>query len=279
MRADAYYRSLTTRLAGVTEAAGYEARDVLEAVCHVDDRAFPLFLMHARLTPAQMEEAERIVKRREAGEPLAYILGRSWFYGISFSVTADCLIPQADTEIVTEKLIGRLSPEMRFADICTGSGCIALAALKNTEKTKAVGIDLSEGALAVAKTNAERLGLADRFEAVRADVFAEDFLDTMGTFDVIVSNPPYIESAVIPTLSREVLAEPHMALDGGADGLRFYRRLLDVCPRHIKKGGWLLLEIGYDQREALTSLCRERGLSCECYCDFGGNDRVCAVSL
>lgn len=279
MRADAVYRALCTRLAPVTEAADYEARDILEAVCHVDDRAFPLFRMHAVLTAAQTEEIGRIAARREAGEPLAYILGRSWFYGIQFAVTGDCLIPQADTEIVTEQLIRRLASGMRFADLCTGSGCIALTALHHTKGTTAIGVDLSEGALAVARGNARALLLEDRFVAVRADVFADDFLENMGTFDIIVSNPPYIASDVIPTLSREVLAEPHMALDGGADGLRFYRRLLDVCPRHIRRGGVLLFEIGYDQREALTALCRARGLLCECYSDFGGNDRVIAVSL
>ncbi len=279
MKAEACYRALSARLAPITEASSYEARDILEAVCHVDDRAFPLFLLNGRVTREQEEEIGQIAARREGGEPLAYILHRSWFYGLPFFVTEDCLIPQADTEIVTQRLISVLSEGMRFADICTGSGCIALAALKNTKGTTAVGVDLSEGALAVARENAARLALDGRFEAVCADVFAEDFLEGMGTFDVIVSNPPYIESDVIPTLSREVLAEPHMALDGGADGLRFYRRLLDVCPRHIKKGGFLLFEIGYDQREALFSLCRERGLSCECYRDFGGNDRVCAVAL
>ena len=96
---------------------------------------------------------------------------------------------------------------------------------------------------------------------------------------MIVSNPPYIDTKVIETLSPEVRREPHIALDGGADGLDFYRRLLDVCPKHIKKGGALLMEIGYDQSEALTALCRVHGFSFEFYRDFGGNDRVCAVYL
>jgi release factor glutamine methyltransferase len=193
-------------------------------------------------------------------------------------VTSDCLIPQADTEIVTEKLIAKLKKGDRFADICTGSGCIALTALTKTAETTAVGYELSEGALSVARENAKRLGQETRFEAVHADVFAEDFL-AGEMFDAIVSNPPYIETDVIGTLSYEVQAEPHMALDGGHDGLRFYRRLLDICPSHIRKGGMLFLEIGYDQREALTALCMARGLSCEFYCDFGGNTRVCVVSL
>ncbi len=279
MRADAYFRALEKRLTLLTDAFSYEARDILEAVCGVDDRAFPLFLMKGEISESEQNRVDEIVFRREKGEPLAYILEQSWFYGLLFYVTSACLIPQSDTEIVTEQVIKHLFDGARLADICTGSGCIALSALMNVNGTTAVGYDLSEGALAVAKENASRFGLSERFEAVHADVFAVDFLADAGLFDVIVSNPPYIRTEVIPSLSHEVQAEPHMALDGGEDGLLFYRRLLDVCPSHIKKGGWLLFEIGYDQREDLQTLCEERGLSCQFYRDFGGNDRVCAVSL
>ena len=225
------------------------------------------------------KRAESLAERRNTREPLEYILGKAWFFGLCFDVTSDCLIPQADTEIVCDRLISKLKSGARFADICTGSGCIALAALTNTKNTTAVGYDISEAALKIAKRNAEKLGLQDRFSAQRADVFSPDFLDGEEPFDLIVSNPPYIETAVIETLSPEVRREPHIALDGGADGLDFYRRLLEVCPSHIKKGGALLLEIGYDQREALEALCKAHGLSCEFYRDFGGNDRVCAVYL
>lgn len=277
MRADAYFKELKKRLESYAGDPAYEARDILEAVCGVNDRAFPLFLMTGTITEDESCRIDDIVLRREK-EPLAYILNHSWFYGLPFYVTSDCLIPQADTEIVTEKLIARLKKGDRFADICTGSGCIALTALTKTEETTAIGYDLSEGALSVARENAKRLGQEARFEAVCADVFAEDFL-AGEMFDAIVSNPPYIETDVIGTLSYEVQAEPHMALDGGHDGLRFYRRLLDICPSHIRKGGMLFLEIGYDQRESLTALCMARGLSYEFYCDFGGNTRVCVVSL
>ena len=277
MRPDAYFRELQKRLSPFTEDASYEARTILESVCGLDYRAFSLFLINGNLTDEMCAKIDEIVARRER-EPLAYILEESWFYGFSFYVSKDCLIPQADTEIVTEKLISKLQKGARFADICTGSGCIALAALLKTEKTTAIGYDLSEGALAVAKENAKRFDMTARFTAVHADVFAEDFLDGE-MFDAIVSNPPYIETDVISTLSYEVQAEPHMALDGGFDGLRFYRRLLDICPSHIRKGGFLVLEIGYDQRGALASLCDKRGLKCEFYCDFGGNTRVCVVSL
>ncbi len=279
MKAEQYFRLLQERLSTFTEAPAHEARDILEAVKSIDDRAFPLFLISGSILPEDEDKIETILARREKNEPLAYILNRSWFYGLPFYVTSDTLIPQADTEIVTEQAIRALPAGGSLLDICTGSGCIALAALANTEKTSALALDLSEKALAVAKENAERLSLSHRFEAKKADVFAKDFLKGAGLFDVIVSNPPYIRTDVIPTLSPEVQSEPHMALDGGKDGLLFYRRLLEVCPAHLKKGGKLLFEIGYDQKEALTRLCENKAVKYEFYRDFGGNDRVLAISL
>jgi release factor glutamine methyltransferase len=281
MRIDIFYRKLRGLLsASAGEAAPYEAKEIIGAVLGLREAEIAMIPFLGReMSEEACVKAEALAERRNTREPLEYILGKAWFYGICFDVTDGCLIPQADTEIVCEKLISKLKSGARFADICTGSGCIALAALANTKNTVAIGYDISESALSVAKGNAEKLGLSERFLAHKADVFAPDFLEQEEPFDVIVSNPPYIETAVIETLSPEVRREPHIALDGGADGLDFYRRLLDVCPKHIKKGGALLMEIGYDQREALTTLCRAHGFSFEFYRDFGGNDRVCAVFL
>ncbi len=278
MKASELYREVRETLSSIAgEGAAYEAREILTAL---SGEPFPMLLASYRaLDEKIIAQAKNVVERRKNGEPLAYILGFAYFYGLRFFVSPSCLIPQADTEIVTEKVIACLPKGARFADICTGSGCIALSALYETENTEAYAYDLSEDALAMAQKNAEDLGLKNRFHAICADVFAEDFLAQDGMFDVIVSNPPYIRTDVIDTLEDDVLAEPYMALDGGADGLRFYRRLLDVCPAHIKKGGVLLFEIGYDQKDALGILCEERGLSCEFFRDFGGNDRVCLVKL
>jgi release factor glutamine methyltransferase len=281
MRIDIFYRKLRGLLsASAGEGAPYEAKEIIGAVLGLREAEIAMIPFLGReMSEEACVKAEALAERRNTREPLEYILGKAWFYGICFDVTDGCLIPQADTEIVCEKLISKLKSGARFADICTGSGCIALAALANTKNTVAIGYDISESALSVAKGNAEKLGLSERFLAQKADVFAPDFLEQEEPFDVIVSNPPYIETAVIETLSPEVRREPHIALDGGTDGLDFYRRLLDVCPKHIKKGGALLMEIGYDQREALTTLCRAHGFSFEFYRDFGGNDRVCAVFL
>ena len=281
MRIDLFYRKLRgLLLESAGEAASYEAKEIIGSVLRLKEAEISMIPFLGReISDEACAEAEALVQRRNTREPLEYILGKAWFFGLCFDVTSDCLIPQADTEIVCEKLIARLKNGARFADICTGSGCIALAALSNTKDTTAVGYDISAEALSVAKQNAKKLGLQDRFSAQRADVFSPDFLDGEEPFDLIVSNPPYIETAVIETLSPEVQREPHIALDGGTDGLDFYRRLLNVCPAHIKKGGALLFEIGYDQREALEALCKAHGFPCEFYRDFGGNDRVCAVYL
>ena len=281
MTADILYRELKSALLPVAgDAAAYEAKEILGTVLHLQESAFSMTPFSKReISAEEREKIDSVLSRRKLREPLEYILGYAWFYGLRFSVSSDCLIPQADTEIVCEKLISRLKSGMRFADICTGSGCIALAALAEVPNTTALGYDISDRALDVAKTNAEALGLEKRFETKKADVFAEDFLADAGEFDMIVSNPPYIETAVIETLAPEVQNEPHIALDGGTDGLIFYRRLLEICPKHIKKGGALLFEIGYDQRVPLAKLCEEYGFHYEFYRDFGGNDRVLAIVL
>ena len=281
MRIDLFYRKLRGLLLdSAGEAASYEAKEIIGSVLQLREAEISMIpFLGKEISDKDCKRAESLAERRNTREPLEYILGKAWFFGLCFDVTSDCLIPQADTEIVCDRLISKLKSGACFADICTGSGCIALAALANTKNTTAFGYDISEAALKIAKQNAEKLGLQKRFSAQKADVFAPDFLDGEEPFDLIVSNPPYIETAVIETLSPEVQREPHIALDGGTDGLDFYRRLLEVCPSHIKKGGALLLEIGYDQREALEALCKAHGFPCEFYRDFGGNDRVCAVYL
>ena len=207
MRIDLFDRKLRGLLLdSAGEAASYEAKEIIGSVLQLRETEISMIPFLGREIPDEAcAKAEALVQRRNTREPLEYILGKAWFFGLCFDVTDDCLIPQADTEIVCEKLIAGLKNGARFADICTGSGCIALAALANTKNTAAVGYDISEAALSVARQNAEKLGLQDRFSAKRADVFSPDFLDGEEPFDLMVSNPPYIETAVIETLSPEVL--------------------------------------------------------------------------
>ena len=208
-----------------------------------------------------------LAARRETREPLAYILGEAPFYRSMLRVTPDCLIPRADTERLCELAIARLPKGARFCDLCTGSGAIAVTVLSERPDTVADALDISQAALSVAEENARRLGVFDRLSFSLGDVFSDSDLPA-GPFDAILANPPYIETAVLKTLSPEVGHEPAIALDGGPDGLAFYRRLVTLAAR-LKEGGFLLFECGYDQEEAMAALARDAGLTFLPYYDYG----------
>ncbi len=212
-------------------------------------------------------------KRYEIGEPLAYILGEWYFYGEVYKVSCDCLIPQPDTEHLVDKLIKLLPANGRFADLCTGSGCIAISSLAHRKDSSAVAVDISDGALRLARENAGINGVSERLELKKADILKQSALGD-DTFDIIVSNPPYIKTDVIKTLDSEVRAEPLIALDGGRDGLDFYRAIIGRYSKNVKKGGYMILEIGYDQAGDIKKLC-----DCEIFKDYGGNDRVAVIRL
>lgn len=223
---------------------------------------------------AQMEKTDfaayrkvaALCRERESGKPLDYILGKSEFYGLDVTITQDVLVPRLDTELLADEAIKYIGEKpLSVLDLCTGSGCIALAIC---EKTSAVvtATDISDKALAVARTN-----LGENAEVIKSDMFSE-----LGgkTFDVIVSNPPYIKTDVIATLSPDVKCQPLVALDGGSDGLDFYRVIAKNAPLHLSDDGAVFLEIGYDQREAVTALMSETFSSVECIRDYDGNDRI-----
>ncbi len=253
-------------LAAGIEEADPEARILFSHYGGFSDAA--LLGTDPELASPPLEEA---VRRRLAREPLAYILGEAPFYRSVLKVTADCLIPRADTERLCELAVSRLARGARFLDLCTGSGAIAVTLLAERPDTTAHALDLSPAALAVAEENARRLGVLDRLTLSVGDVFSDGDLPC-GSFDAILSNPPYIESEVLKTLSPEVLHEPKMALDGGPDGLLFYRRLITLKDR-LFEGGFLLFECGYDQEEAMAALARDAGLSFAPYYDYGGRFR------
>lgn len=263
--------------AGVAEAA-LDARLLLEYICHTDRNEL---LVHADRERGSMEEQfyRTVIEKRAARIPLQHIVGEQEFMGLCFKVNEHTLIPRQDTEILVEEAMHHLSDGMRILDVCTGSGCILLSLLKYSNECEGVGIDLSGQALMTARENAERL----RLEAVflEGDLFAPlaDFVSDKTTdrlFDMIISNPPYIETAVIDTLMPEVREhEPVMALDGGEDGLYFYRKIVAEAPVHMRKGAHLLFEIGCEQGEAVTNLMREAGFAqVETFKDYAGLDRV-----
>lgn len=203
------------------------------------------------------------VQRRGNQEPLAYILGEKAFMRNSFKVTPDTLIPRPETELLVEsilKAVPLLFPNAecpKLLDIGTGSGAIIVSLLDYLPEAKGVGVDISVGALTVARENAERIGVLPRAGFVRSDLFSRVPGDKL--FDVIVSNPPYIPTKVIPTLAQDVQKEPITALDGGEDGLELYRRIIAEAPAHLAETGLLALEIGIDESEAVMAMCRKAG--------------------
>jgi release factor glutamine methyltransferase len=260
--------------AGIAEAK-LDARLLLEYACGTDHSTL---LAHPdrEVTASEQQTYEEYISRREKREPVAYILGTWDFMGLSFEVCSDVLIPEQDSEFLVEEAMRYCEDGMRVLDLCAGSGCIGLSILNFTNETTLLGTDISEAALKVAEKNAEKLGLKDRATFVKTDLFPDP--DSCGgKFDVIVSNPPYIPTKVIEGLAPEVKDfEPRIALDGDEDGLTFYRRIIQNTEKYLFTSGYLIMEIGYDQAEAVTALLNENGRfhEIEVIKDFGGNDRV-----
>lgn len=235
-----------------------------------------------RELPDPRGELERLLAAREKHKPLQYLLGTWGFMRQTYEVSPDCLIPRADTECLVELAIRELPRGARIMDLCTGSGCIAVSLLCERPDVSAVAVDLFEPTLALARRNAVRNGVGgERLTFLRGDALSADFLAGLGSFDAILSNPPYIPRTVIPTLAPELAFEPVAALDGGEDGLCFYRRILtgeDYRGALRRDGGAFYFEIGYDQGDALRRLAHSRGDACRIERDMGGNDRVAVVT-
>ena len=226
------------------------------------------------LTADELAKYKEMVKRRSAGEPVAYICGEKEFMGLTFKVTPAVLVPQPDTETLVEAAIERLrgknSP--RIADICTGSGAIALALAHYLPETSVAATDISADAVSIAKENAETLELSERVQFFEGDLLAPLAGET---FDAIVSNPPYIPGADIESLPREVRAEPRLALDGGADGLDFYRRLVGDSAALLNDGGFLAVECGDTQAGAIVEMAATGGFGkTEIVRDLADKERV-----
>lgn len=268
------YRELCEALrASGVESPEFEAVCLLEDLCGAN-RQEVFGTPECEYDSDTLQDA---LRRRLAHEPLQYILGEWQFYRQTYLVSPDCLIPRADTEGLVEQAIGMLPVGASFADLCTGSGCIAISVLAERRDTHALAVDLSDGALALARKNAERNGVAERLAFRKADLLTMQ-PQSLGHFDAILSNPPYIRSDVLPTLSEEVRHEPQMALDGGKDGLVFYRALLHLAQECLTEGGFCLFEIGYDQGDDIRALAAGAGFQCSVRRDLGGRDRVAILT-
>ena len=236
--------------AGVPEARR-EAGSLLSFVIK-KDRTFLISHAEDSLADSELDCFRDAVARRAEGEPLQYITGVQDFYGREFRVTPDVLIPRPETELLVEAALEVLEQTPVVCDVGTGSGCIAVTLLCEGEDARAVAVDVSEAALAVAEQNARRHGVNERLELKLSDCFHG--FDPI-TFDLIVSNPPYVSAGALAGLQREVRDhEPLIALSPGVDGLSVIRRLLADSPAFLKPGGRLIMEIGFDQGEAVEAL-------------------------
>lgn len=222
----------------------------------------------------EFEEIEEYVRRRIGGEPLQYILGQWEFMGCPLKVSSDCLIPRADTELIASLAIDALPQGGRFADLCTGSGCIAAALLVHRRDIRGTAVELYKDTLNIAAENIRLNGVSERLEIVCADV-REDCLS--GEYDVIVSNPPYVTKDEMKLLSPEVQREPRHALTDGGDGLSIIRKIVEIYPSHLKTDGRLFIEIGWQQGDALRRITAERELCCNIIKDAAGRDRVAEI--
>ena len=218
---------------------------------------------------------EAMLSRRAVREPMQYILGETSFMGLDFRVAPGVLIPRQDTEILCEEALRRLGiTGERVLDIGTGSGALAIAIALFAVTAQVTAVDVSDQALDLAQQNAQRLGANVRF--LKSDCFDAVAQER---FDMIVSNPPYISGEEMKTLMPEVRMEPELALYGGEDGLTFYRRITREAGRHLTPGGWLLFEIGWQQKDAVEALMREHVGEPFALRDYGGNWRVVGAQL
>ena len=204
------------------------------------------------------------VEKRCARYPIQYIIGKWWFCRCEFEVNENCLVPRP------VKLLPR---NASFADLCTGSGCIAISILDLRSDTRADAYELYPKTLELAKKNAAKNKVSERFSGILGDVLSPDLLEDK-KYAAIISNPPYIRTDVLDTLEAEVKQEPRAALDGGEDGLIFYRTIVNNFAKNLDENGVFIFEIGYDQADDLKKIADQSGLSCEIKKDLGGCDRV-----
>lgn len=254
--------------AGIEEAA-LDARLLLEHVCGTDRNTL---LVHPdrEVAAESCTLYEEFIEKRADRIPLQHITGEQSFMGLQFFVNEHVLIPRQDTEILTEEVLKHLHDGMHILDMCTGSGCILLSLLKYSNDCLGTGADISEEALAVARKNANRLEQQAVF--IKSDLFKE----IEGRFDIIVSNPPYIKTEVIPTLAKEVKEhDPMLALDGKEDGLFFYREIVSQAGGYLQRGGQLFFEIGCEQAKEVSKLLTDNGYKeVTVKKDYAGLDRV-----
>ena len=272
------YGKRVLNAAAIPEAA-LDARLLLEFLTGYDRT---VLLAHPKtdVPDPVIGKYEVLLEKRAAHIPLGQITGNCDFMGIVFSVNDKVLIPRQDSECLVEEAMRHVQDGSDILDLCTGSGCLLLSLMHYKNGCRGIGVDISEDALEVANRNLAALEETGGLNGGSARFIAGDMFDALEginrKFDVIISNPPYIRSDVIPTLMPEVRDhEPRIALDGGADGLTFYRMIAEYASRYLTRGGRIFLEIGFDQAADVTRIFTAAGFTdIEVVKDYGGNDRV-----
>lgn len=262
--------------AGINNA-DFDAWVLVEKICGISRTEY-FVKMHDEVSEDIVTSYFEAIDKRITHYPLQYIVGEWEFMGIPFKVNENVLIPRQDTEILVEKaleIIGsefeKIKGKISVMDMCTGSGCIGISVAKKCQNTSVTCVDISKAALEVAKENGKLNGVKNIL-FIESDLFE----NVNGKFNVIISNPPYITSAEIKKLMPEVKDfEPHLALDGDSDGLKFYKLIINQSKEYLNENGYILFEIGCDQGEQVKKLLFEKGYTdIEVLKDLGGNDRV-----
>lgn len=263
--------TINEAIRGVNDIEFLNVKKIMKYVLDMSDGEL-IINKNKNITKKQYKSFLKYIERLKQGEPLQYIIHCQEFMGEKFYVDKNVLIPQPDTEIAVEetlKIISHSNKEkLDILDLCTGSGAIAISIKRAfSKKTSITASDISSKALEVAKKNASAiLNDENSINFIKSDMFKN--IDKK--FDIIVTNPPYIETETINNLSKEVQKEPKIALDGGEDGLKFYKILKKEVKNYLKKDGFLLMEIGYNQKETITKMFENS----KCIKDYGNNDRV-----
>jgi release factor glutamine methyltransferase len=259
-------------------SARLDAEVLLASVLGID-RVGVYLRFDQPLAAREVDAYRELLRRRAAGTPVAYLTGTREFWSVPLAVTPDVLIPRPETELLVERVLaGRVDGEPRILDLGTGSGALAIALARELPAARVVAVDVSPAAVAVATANAARAGVAERVTVVVGSWTSP--LDAAARFDVIVSNPPYVPTAVLAGLASEVRAEPALALDGGEDGLAAYRILVPQAAARLAPGGRLLLEVGEGQAEAVAAIAVAAGLEgVAWHADLAGIARVVTASV
>ena len=231
--------------------------------------------MNKEISSKEELEFEKILQKVIEGIPVQYITNRQEFMGLKFYVDKNVLIPQPDTEILVEHVIeycNKINYSLKILDLCTGSGAIAISLAKYIKNANIYATDISENAIEIANKNA-------KINKVEINFIKSDMFDNIEEkdFDIIVSNPPYMKTSVISTLSNEVKNEPYIALDGGKDGLKFYNIIYEKAEKYMNRNGIIFLEIGYDQKENIMNIFKKKYREVYCLKDLNNNDRVIIV--